>query len=62
MVVGSGTENVPGIIGFAKACKLADRNIENRQTVRTLRNQLEKELLKLFPFGFGKWSKGKPLA
>ena len=45
----SGTENVPGIIGFAKACKLADRNIENRQTVRTLRNQLEKELLKLFP-------------
>ena len=45
----SGTENVPGIIGFAKACKLADHNIENRQTVRTLRNQLEKELLKLFP-------------
>ena len=45
----SGTENVPGIIGFAKACELADHNIENRQTVRTLRNQLEKELLKLFP-------------
>ena len=45
----SGTENVPGIIGLAKACQLADHNIENRQTVRTLRDQLEKELLKLFP-------------
>ena len=45
----SGTENVPGIIGVAKACELANHNIENRQTVRTLRNQLEKELLKLFP-------------
>ena len=45
----SGTENVPGIIGVAKACELADHNIENQQTVRTLRNQLEKELLKLFP-------------
>ncbi len=45
----SGTENVPGIIGVAKACELADHNIENRQAVRNLRNQLEKELLKLFP-------------
>ena len=45
----SGTENVPGIIGIAKACELADDNIENQQTVRTLRNQLEKELLKRFP-------------
>ena len=45
----SGTENVPGIIGVAKACELANHNIENRQTVRTLRNQLEKELLKRFP-------------
>ena len=45
----SGTENVPGIVGLAKACQLAHHNIENRQTVRTLRNQLEKELLKLFP-------------
>ena len=45
----SGTENVPGIIGIAKACELAGYNIENQQTVRTLRNQLEKELLKRFP-------------
>ena len=45
----SGTENVPGIIGFAKACQLADHNIEHQHAVRTLRNQLEKELLELFP-------------
>ena len=44
----SGTENVPGIIGIAKACELADYNIENQQTVRTLRNQLEKSCLKRF--------------
>jgi cysteine desulfurase len=45
----SGTENVPGIVGFAKACELADHNIENMQRVRALRDQLEKALLKLFP-------------
>ena len=45
----SGTENVPGIIGLAKACELADDNIQNMQNVEVLRNQLEKELLKLFP-------------
>ena len=45
----SGTENVPGIIGLAKACELADHNIKNMPNVGVLRNQLEKELLKLFP-------------
>ena len=45
----SGTENVPGIIGLAKACELASDNIENMQSVEVLRNQLEKELLRLFP-------------
>ena len=45
----SGTENVPGIIGLAEACKLADRNIENLQRVSSLRDQLERELLELFP-------------
>lgn len=45
----SGTENVPGIIGFAKACELAENNIENMQSVEILRNQLENELLELFP-------------
>ena len=44
----SGTENVPGIIGLAKACELADDNIQNMQSVEVLRDQLEKELLKLF--------------
>ena len=45
----SGTENVPGIIGLAKACELADDNIGYMQNVGVLRNQLEKELLDLFP-------------
>ena len=45
----SGTENVPCIIGLAKACELAGDNIENMQSVEVLRNQLETELLKLFP-------------
>ena len=45
----SGTENVPGIIGLAKACKLAGDNIGNMQSVGILRNQLEKRLLNLFP-------------
>ena len=45
----SGTENVPGIIGLARACELADNNIKNMQAMEVLRNQLEKELLELFP-------------
>lgn len=45
----SGTENVPGIIGLAKACALANANIEKRQSVGVLRDQLEKELLESFP-------------
>ena len=45
----SGTENVSGIIGLSKACELASDNIENMQRVAVLRNQLEKELLRLFP-------------
>ena len=44
-----GTENVAGIIGLAKACELAGDNIENMKRVEVLRNQLEKELLGLFP-------------
>ena len=45
----SGTENVPGIIGLAEACKIADHNIKHLQFVATLRNKLEEELLDLFP-------------
>lgn len=45
----SGTENVPGIIGLAKACELASSNIKNKQTIASLRDRLEKDLLSLFP-------------
>ena len=45
----SGTENVPGIIGLAKACELAADNIKNMPSVEILRNQLGRELLELFP-------------
>ncbi len=45
----SGTENVPGIIGMAEACKLADRNITRVKNVETLRDELEGELLGLAP-------------
>lgn len=44
----SGTENMPGIIGLAKACELADGNMQNMQSTQALRDQLEKDLLKLF--------------
>lgn len=42
----SGTENVPGIVGLAKVCELADCNM---QYVKVLRDNLEKELIELFP-------------
>ena len=45
----SGTENVPGIIGLAKACELAESHMNDMETVRLLRNHLETELLNLFP-------------
>jgi cysteine desulfurase len=45
----SGTENVPGIIGLAKACECAQRSIEEMHRVQLLRDRLEKELLALFP-------------
>lgn len=45
----SGTENVPGIIGLAKACELAESHMSDMETVRLLRDHLEAELLNLFP-------------
>lgn len=45
----SGTENVPGIIGLGKACELAQIHMEDMQTVRSLRDRLEADLLKLYP-------------
>jgi cysteine desulfurase len=44
----SGTLNVPGIVGFGKACELCRVEMENNASqVSLLRNKLEKELLKL---------------
>ena len=57
----SGTENVPGIIGLAKACELVGDNIGNTQSVEILRNQLEKELLNLFPSALVNGAKGNRL-
>jgi cysteine desulfurase len=42
----SGTLNVPGIVGFGAACKIASKEIaENKERIEELRNHLEKELL-----------------
>lgn len=44
----SGTENVAGIVGFARACQLAMETLDARHTVvQKLRNQLESGLNKL---------------
>lgn len=44
----SGTLNVPGIVGFGKACELAKQEMEqDAGELSKLRNRLEKELLKL---------------
>ncbi|MGB9553976.1 MAG: cysteine desulfurase NifS, partial [bacterium] len=45
----AGTENVPGIIGLAKACELAQRYMEDELTrVKGMRDRLEKEILSQF--------------
>lgn len=44
----SGTLNVPGIIALAKACEIANQEMEqNRKMTSELRDKLEQELLKL---------------
>lgn len=44
----SGTLNVPGIIALAKACEIANEEIElNKKTISELRDSLERELLNL---------------
>ena len=46
----AGTENVPYIVGFGKACELAGKNLEQRMTaVSRLRDRLENELLARCP-------------
>lgn len=45
----SGTLNVPGIIGLAKACEIAKQEMaQNQNAIRELRDRLERELLR-FP-------------
>lgn len=44
----SGTLNVPGIVGFGKACEICSGQMEkDRQKLSLLRDKLEKELLKI---------------
>jgi cysteine desulfurase len=44
----SGTLNVPGIVGFGKACEIADKDmIDDAARVSKLRNKLESELVKM---------------
>jgi cysteine desulfurase len=44
----SGTLNVPGIVGFGKACELAMQEMENdTKRISGMRDKLERELLKL---------------
>lgn len=43
-----GTENVPGIVALGKACELAQKHLSDERTrVRSLRDRLEGELLKI---------------
>jgi cysteine desulfurase len=51
----SGTLNVPGIVGFGKACEMASVEIvDNEKKIRSIRDTLEEELLKLT----GTWING----
>lgn len=44
----SGTLNVPGIVGFGKACEIAEREMEHdAERLSQLRNRLESELLEV---------------
>jgi len=46
----AGTENVPYIVGFGKACELAMEHMDEEQTVvAPLRDRLEKEILAVCP-------------
>ena len=45
----SGTENVPGIVGFGKACELAITRMNENATVEALRNRLQKSLEESVP-------------
>ncbi|MBQ9817526.1 MAG: cysteine desulfurase NifS [Proteobacteria bacterium] len=42
-----GTENIPYIVGLAKACELAEKRIANNDRMTALRDRLEEGLLKI---------------
>ena len=47
----SGTENVANIVGFGKACELAQKNLmKNISKMKELRNYLSKKILEEIPF------------
>lgn len=47
----AGTENVPGIIGFGEAARLARQDLQRRTQLATpLRDQIESEILRRVPF------------
>ncbi len=46
----SGTENVPGIVGFAKACEIVSQNLDsNYKTLSTIRDELIEKILSTIP-------------
>ncbi|HXV23774.1 MAG TPA: cysteine desulfurase family protein [Alphaproteobacteria bacterium] len=45
----AGTENLPGIVGFGRAAELACCDLERTATMRALRDQLERQILRLAP-------------
>jgi cysteine desulfurase len=60
----AGTENVPGIVGLAKAAELAMNSLENGTLGRLagLRDRLEAELLKMPGTGLNGADAGKPVS
>ncbi len=47
----AGTENVPGIVGFGKACEMAQKNLDiNILKMESLRDRLETGILSAIPF------------
>ncbi len=46
----AGTENVPFIAGFGRACRLATERMADEERIRALRDQLETELIAKIPF------------
>ncbi len=45
----SGTENVTGIVSFGKAAELAGQDLKKQNNIKELRDELEAEILTLYP-------------